>query len=159
MLVYIGLMQFPVVKVSWNEICIYLFLLLFSLSSHQLRMSRLYCYLISTQKWLNRAKTGVLHGTPKKILRVSQDVFTMQNTQSTKINWKINFILYGLATRRLSVNKKSDTKQLFFPACRNWPICYITSEFCSRMPCRYQYFSNWPIDIIFHIFWYQYFYG
>ena len=46
----------------------------------------------------------------------------MRNTQSTKINWRINFILYGLATRRLSVKKKSDTKQRFFPPCRNWPI-------------------------------------
>ena len=67
----------------------------------------------------------MLRGTPKFFLRVSQDVFTMQNTQSTKINWKINFILYGLATRKLSVNKKSDTKQPFFPPCRNWPICTI----------------------------------
>ena len=80
----------------------------------------LYSYLIFTQKIVNRAKKGVLHGTPKIFLKVSQDVFTMHNTQSTKINQKINFILHGLATQRLSVKKKSDTKQPFFPPCRNW---------------------------------------
>ena len=78
--------------------------------------------LIFTQKSLNRAKTGVPHGTPKNFPRLGRDVSTMRKTQSTKINRKINFILHGLATRRLSVKKKSDTKQPFFPPCRNWPI-------------------------------------
>ena len=81
--------------------------------------------LIFTQKSLNRAKTGVPHGTPKIFPRLGRDVSTMRKTQSTKINRKINFILHGLATRRLSVKKKSDTKQPFFPPCRNWPICGV----------------------------------
>ena len=86
---------------------------------HQIRSSceglitrGLYSYLIFTQKILNRAKTGVLHGTPKIFLRVSQDVFTMHNTQSTKINRKINFILHGLARRRLSVKNKLASSKL-----------------------------------------------
>ena len=83
----------------------------------------LYSYLIFTQKIVNRAKKGVLHGTPKFFLKVSQDVFTMHNTQSTKINRIINFILHGLATRRLSVKKKVTRNRDFFPPCRNWPIC------------------------------------
>ena len=62
--------------------------------------------LIFTQKSLNRAKTGVPHGTPKNFPRLGRDVSTMRKTQSTKINRKINFILHGLATRRLSVKKK-----------------------------------------------------
>ena len=97
--------------------------------------------LIFTQKLLNRAKTGVPHGTPKNFPRLGRDVSTMRKTQSTKINRKINFILHSLATRRLSVKKKSDTKQRFFPPCRNWPICaHLWQQSAGFLNCHIKYY-------------------
>ena len=78
--------------------------------------------LIFTQKWLNRAKIGVLHGTPKKFLRPNKSVSRVFKTQLSKINWKIKSISSGLVTRRLYFLKKYDTKWPKFPPCRNWPI-------------------------------------
>ena len=88
----------------------------------------LYSYLIFTQKIVNRAKKGVLHGTPKFFLKVSQDVFTMHNTQSTKINRKINFILHGLATRRLSVKKKVTRNRDFSRPAETDPYAYMPNR-------------------------------
>ena len=79
--------------------------------------------LIFTQKWLNRAKIGVLHGTPKNFLRPNKSVSRVFKTQLSKINWKIKSISSGLVTRRLYFLKKYDTKWAFFPPCRNWPMC------------------------------------
>ena len=79
--------------------------------------------LIFTQKWLNRAKIGVLHGTPKNFLRPNKSVSRVLKTPLSKINWKIQNISSGLITRRLYFLKKYDTKWLKFPPCRNWPIC------------------------------------
>ena len=79
--------------------------------------------LIFTQKWLNRAKIGVLHGTPKNFLRPNKSVSRVFKTQLSKINWKIKSISSGLVTRRLYFLKKYDTKWPKFPPCRNWPIC------------------------------------
>ena len=42
--------------------------------------------LILTQKWLNRAKTGVLHGTQKKFPRSNKSVSKVYGTQLTRIN-------------------------------------------------------------------------
>ena len=78
--------------------------------------------LIFTLKWLNRAKTGVLHGTPKIFPGLGQGVSRVNKTQVARINWKIKSILSGLVTRRLYFLKKYDTKWAFFPPCRNWPI-------------------------------------
>ena len=79
--------------------------------------------LIFTLKWLNRAKTGMLHGTPKIFPGLGQGVSRVNKTQVARINWKIKSILSGLVTRRLYFLKKYDTKWAFFPPCRNWPIC------------------------------------
>ena len=79
--------------------------------------------LIFTQKWLNRAKIGVLHGTPKIFLRPNKSVSRVLKTQLSKINWTIKSISSGLVTRRLYFLKKYDTKWPKFPPCRNWPIC------------------------------------
>ena len=79
--------------------------------------------LIFTQKWLNRAKIGVLHGTPKKFLRPNKSVSRVLKTPLSKINWTIKSISSGLVTRRLYFLKKYDTKWPKFPPCRNWPIC------------------------------------
>ena len=76
------------------------------------------------QKSLNRAKTGVLNGTPKIFPGLGQGVLTIHKTQLARINWKIKSIFYGLATRGLYFLKKSDAKRPFFPPCRNWPICH-----------------------------------
>ena len=78
--------------------------------------------LIFTLKWLNRAKTGMLHGTPKFFPGLGQGVSRVHKTQVARINWKIKSILSGLVTRRLYFLKKYDTKWPFFPPCRNWPI-------------------------------------
>ena len=81
--------------------------------------------LIFTQKSLNRAKTGVPHGTPKNFPRLGRDVSTMRKTQSTKINRKINFILHGLATRRLSVKKKMTRNRDFSRPAETDPYDYF----------------------------------
>ena len=78
--------------------------------------------LIFTQNLLNRAKTGVLHGTPKIFPGLGQGVSRVHKTQVARINWKIKSILSGLVTQRLYFLKKYDTKWAFFPPCRNWPI-------------------------------------
>ena len=85
--------------------------------------------LIFTLKWLNRAKTGMLHGTPKFFPGLGQGVSRVHKTQVARINWKIKSILSGLVTRRLYFLKKYDTKWAFFPPCRNWPICICS--FCN----------------------------
>ena len=72
--------------------------------------------LIFTQKSLNRAKTGVPHGTPKKIPRLGRDVSTMRKTQSTKINRKINSIVWFGHTRALRKKKKKWHETAIFPA-------------------------------------------
>ena len=69
--------------------------------------------LIFTQKSLNRARTGVPHGTPKKFPRLGQDVSTMRKTQSTKINRKINSILYSFGHTR-ALRKKKVTRNSHF---------------------------------------------
>ena len=84
-------------------------------------------------KIVNRAKKGVLHGTPKNFLKVSQDVFTMHNTQSTKINRKINFILHGLATRRLSVKKKVTRNRDFSRPAETDPYVNDKTVLCLMM--------------------------
>ena len=94
----------------------------------------LYSYLIFTQKIVNRAKKGVLHGTPKIFLKVSQDVFTMHNTQSTKINQKINFILHGLATRKLSVKKKVTRNSHFSRPAETDPYSLATCSISFACP-------------------------
>ena len=55
--------------------------------------------LIFTQKWLKRAKIGMVHATPKIFLRPNKSVSRVFKTQLSKINWKIKSIFSGLATR------------------------------------------------------------
>ena len=64
--------------------------------------------LIFTQKWPNRAKTGVPKNTKKKLWGPTWGVLVMQKIQLTQNNWKIKFIFYGLATRELYFLKKND---------------------------------------------------
>ena len=80
------------------------------------------------QKSLNRAKTGVLNGTPKNFPGLGQGVLTIHKTQLARINWKIKSIFYGLATRGPYLKKKSDAKRPFFPPCRNWPIYWHNAQ-------------------------------
>ena len=79
--------------------------------------------LIFTQKWPNRAKTGVPKNTTKNLWGPPWGVLVMQKIQLTQNNWKIKFIFYGLATRELYFLKKKDTKWPFPPSSGNWPIC------------------------------------
>ena len=44
--------------------------------------------LFVTQKLLDRAKTGVLHGTPKIFLRAKKSVTRVQKTQLARNNFK-----------------------------------------------------------------------
>ena len=78
--------------------------------------------LIFTQKWLNRAKTGVLHGTLKNFPRSNKSVSRVYGTQLTKINWKIKNISSGLVTRRLYFFQKRATFWTKFPSWGIWPI-------------------------------------
>ena len=64
--------------------------------------------LIFTQKWLIRAKRGVLRRTLKFFPRPCQGVSRVQGTQLSRINWKINDISSGLVTRRLYFFKKKE---------------------------------------------------
>ena len=79
--------------------------------------------LIFTQKWLNRAKTGVLHGTLKNFPRSNKSVSRVYGTQLTKINWKIKNISSGLVTRRLYFFQKRATFWPKFTSWGIWPIC------------------------------------
>ena len=81
--------------------------------------------LIFTQKWLNRAKTGVLHGTLKNFPRSNKSVSRVYGTQLTKINWKIKNISSGLVTRRLYFFQKRATFWPKFPSWGIWPIWFI----------------------------------
>ena len=45
-----------------------------------------------TRKWINRAKTGVLHGTPIFFPKPGQGVSSVPKTQLAKINCKIKSI-------------------------------------------------------------------
>ena len=78
--------------------------------------------LIFTQKWPNRAKTGVPKNTKKNLWGPPWGVLVIQKIQLTQNNWKIKFIFYGLATRELYFLKKKDTKWPFPPSSGNWPI-------------------------------------
>ena len=99
------------------------------------------------QKSLNRAKTGVLNGTPKNFPGPGQGVLTIHKTQLARINWKIKSIFYGLATRGLYFLKKSDAKRPFFPPCRNWPICSSQGTamtiwtYTMHVSCTYLWYS------------------
>ena len=88
--------------------------------------------LIFTQKWPNRAKTGVPKNTKKNLWGPTWGVLVIQKIQLTQNNWKIKFIFYGLATRELYFLKKKDTKWPFPPSSGNWPICVGT---CSVLKC------------------------
>ena len=116
--------------------------------------------LIFTQKWLKRAKIGMVHATPKIFLRPNKSVSRVFKTQLSKINWKIKSIFYGLATRTFYFLKKYDTKWPKFPPCRNWPICGGHTDGCDIMhfkpfgglldahwgPKRHTFpYNNWPL--------------
>ena len=94
--------------------------------------------LIFTQKWLNRAKTGVLHGTLKIFPRSNKSVSRVHRTQLTKINWKIKNISSGLVTRRLYFFQKSDTFWPKFPSWGIWPIYVYTSNSTSSVCALWQ---------------------
>ena len=78
--------------------------------------------LIFTQNLLNRAKTGMLHGTPKIFPGLGQGVSRVNKTQVARINWKIKSILSGLVTRRLYFFQKRATFWTKFPSWGIWPI-------------------------------------
>ena len=78
--------------------------------------------LFFNQNWLNRAKSGVLHGTKKCFPMAGKSVSRVQKTQLARNNWTITSILSGLVTRKLYFWKKLDIKQTFSPSCRIWPI-------------------------------------
>ena len=84
--------------------------------------------LIFTQKWLNRAKTGVLRRTLKKFPRPCQGVSRVQGTQLSRINWKIKDISSGLVTRRHYFFQKRTTFGPKFPSWGIWPIWKDTVE-------------------------------
>ena len=92
--------------------------------------------LIFTHKWLNRAKIGVLHRTPKNFLRPNKSVSRVLKTPLSKINWTIKSISSGLVTRRLYFLKKYDTKWPKFPPCRNWPICALLENTIFLLYCQ-----------------------
>ena len=75
---------------------------------HKVKSTLQYPPIIPAQglQLLKRAKTGVLHGTPKHFPRSSKGVSAINKSQSAKINWKIKSILSGLATRALFFKKK-----------------------------------------------------
>ena len=79
--------------------------------------------LIFTQKWLIRAKTGVLRRTLKFFPRPCQGVSRVQGTQLSRINWKIKDISSGLVTRRLYFFHKRTTFGPKSPSWGTWPIC------------------------------------
>ena len=109
--------------------------------------------LIFTQKWLNRAKTGVLHGTLKIFPRSNKSVSRVYGTQLTKINWKIKNISSGLVTRRLYFFQKRATFWPKFPSWGIWPICiYDTITMTLVMDCVNIFVPTiiqiWVIDLV-----------
>ena len=108
------------------------------------------------QKSLNRAKTGVLNGTPKNFPGPGQGVLTIYKTQLARINWKIKSIFYGLATRGPYFLKKSDAKRPFFPSCRNWPIWVVFPRTGKISKICHNFFLFgallWPNGFIFSSF-------
>ena len=102
------------------------------------------------QKSLNRAKTGVLNGTPKNFPGPGQGVLMMHKTQLARINWKIKSIFYGLTTRTLYFLKKYDTKWPKFPPYRNWPIWRKKDhQLYSKLPTPQKIRNNWKVTVLF----------
>ena len=105
--------------------------------------------LIFTQKWPNRAKTGVPKNTKKNLWGPTWGVLVIQKIQLTQNNWKIKFIFYGLATRALYF-LKNDTKWPFSPS--SGKLTHI-STFWTYRTDEYVYIYVLRIHTYMHSFW------